>query len=119
MLRYHKPEERWGDFVDVKVNAPQILSKQLPKVRRGLIWISSVTDPYQSVEEEYKITQKILQKLLLYQFPITVLTKSKLVLRDIDIFRQFKKCEIGMTIIMLDETVRERFEPKASTIMRG
>lgn len=116
MLKYHKHIERWGEFVDVKVNAPQVLSNQLPKIKMGTVWISSVTDPYQAVEEKYDLTRKILQKLLQYQFHITVLTKSKLVLRDINIFRHFKECEIGMTIITLDETVRERFEPNASKI---
>ncbi len=116
MLRYHKRGEEWGEFVDVKINAPQVLSKQISKVRRGLIWISSVTDPYQPVEEKYELTRKILQKLLPYLFPITVLTKSKLILRDIDILKRFKECEVGMTIITLDENVRERFEPNASSI---
>ena len=117
MLRYHKHEERWGEFVDTKINAPEILSKQLSKVKRGLIWISSVTDPYKAVEEQYNLTRQILQRLLSYQFPITVLTKSRLVLRDIDIFKQFKECDVGMTIITMDEIARKRFEPNASTIL--
>jgi len=116
MLKYHRREEKWGEFVDVKINAPQVLSRQLPGLRRGLTWLSSVTDPYQAVEEEYRLTRKTLQRLLPYQFPITVLTKSKLVTRDVDVFRQFKECEVGMTIITLDEIVRQRFEPNSSTI---
>ncbi len=116
MLRYREQSERWGEFVDVKVNAPEILSKQLPKLRRGLIWVSSVTDPYQILEEKYELTRKLLQELLAHQFPITILSKSKLVLRDLELFTQFRECEVGMTVITLDEDVRKRFEPGASTI---
>lgn len=116
MLKYRGRGERWGNFVDVKVNAPEILSKQLPRLRRGLVWVSSVTDPYQAVEEKYRLTEKVLRRLLAHQFPVTVLTKSNLVTRDIDLFLQFKECEVGMTIVTLDEAVRERFEPNSSTI---
>jgi len=116
MLKYRGLGEEWGEFVDVKVNAPQVLSRQLPKLGRGLVWVSSVTDPYQAIEEKYGLTRQVLQGLLQHQFPITVLTKSKLVTRDVDLLKKFKECEVGMTIITLDETIRERFEPKASTI---
>ena len=117
MLKYHHQNEKWGEFVDIKVNAPQILTKQLHKTEPGLILISSVTDPYQVIEERYALTRKILQKLLRFDFPITILTKSNLVVRDIDLLKQFSYCEVGMTITTFDEEVKSCFEPCAPSIM--
>jgi DNA repair photolyase len=50
MKRYSGHREAWGKFVDVKVNAPEILKRQLDKARRGIVWVSSVCDPYQPLE---------------------------------------------------------------------
>ena len=116
MKKYGDHRERWGEFVDVKINMPQIISRELPKSKRGLVLISSVTDPYQPIEEKYELTRKTLQRLLMYNFPISILTKSALVARDVDILRNFSECEIGITITSLDEKVRENFEPEASRI---
>lgn len=116
LVNIQRRNEQWGEFVDVKRNAPQLVAKQLPKLQPGIIWISSVTDPYQPLESKYRVTLQLLQKLLPYQFPISILTKSKLVVRDIDVFRKFADIEIGMTLISLDDTVRQRFEPCTSSI---
>jgi DNA repair photolyase len=116
LVNIQRRNEQWGEFVDVKINAPQLVAKQLPKLQPGIIWISSVTDPYQPLESKYRVTLQLLQKLLPYRFPISILTKSKLIVRDIDVFRQFDDIEIGMTLISLDDTVRQRFEPFTSSI---
>jgi len=116
MTKYHSHRERWGEFVDVKINLPQILSRELPRAERGIVLLSSVTDPYQPVEEKYELTRKTLQRLLAYNFPVSVLTKSALVARDADLLSKFPECEVGLTITTLDEGVREGFEPHASGI---
>jgi len=116
MLKYHRRREEWGEFVDVKVNSPRVLSKELPKAKVGSILLSSVTDPYQPIEEKYGLTRKILERLLTYDFPVSILTKSSLVLRDIDLLRRFKKCEVGLTITTLSEDVKKCFEPFSSKI---
>jgi DNA repair photolyase len=116
MVNIQRRNERWGEFVDVKLNAPQLVTKQLSKLSRGIIWISSVTDPYQPIELKYQVTLRILRRLLPYQFPISILTKSNLVTRDIDVLRRFKDVEVGMTLIALDDTIRQRFEPFTSSI---
>ncbi|MCF6157311.1 MAG: radical SAM protein [wastewater metagenome] len=116
MKRYTGHTEAWGDFVDVKINAPEILRKQIKRTTRGNIIISSVTDAYQPVEAKYKLTRQCLEVLLPYQFPIDILTKSPLVLRDIGLIKQFKNREVGITITTDNEEIRKVFEPHASSI---
>ena len=54
MRRYSGHTEAWGQFVDVKVNAAEILKKQLDRAKRGTVWISSVCDPYQPLEARHR-----------------------------------------------------------------
>lgn len=115
----HK-DELWGNYVDVKINAPEILEKELTtklaKTKNiGSIFISSVTDPYQPVEAQYKITRKCLEVLLKhdYQEEIGILTKSTLVLRDIDLFKKFKNIEVGLTITSTGDPISKFLEINA------
>jgi DNA repair photolyase len=116
MKRFTNHTEPWGNFVDVKINAPYILRNQLKRTRKGTIIISSVTDPYQPLEVRYELTRKCLEELIPYQFSVDILTKSPLVLRDIDLFKQFKDIEVGITITTNDEKMRKIFEPKAPPV---
>jgi len=117
MKRFTAHTEAWGSFVDVRINAPEVLQKQLTrKNRSGHIIISSVTDPYQWVEGKYKLTRQCLEVLLPYKFSISILTKSPLVLRDIDLFKKFGDIEVGVTITTDDEKIRKIFEPHAPPI---
>ncbi len=116
MRRYSGHTESWGEFVDVKVNAPSLLRKQLEKAKIGTVWVSSVCDPYQPLEAKYKLTRQCLKELLEKQFPVNVQTKSKLVLRDMDLFLRFKVIDVGFTIATDDEKVARLFEPMASPI---
>ena len=113
MRRYSGHKEAWGEFVDVKINAPQLLQLQLQRAKRGTVWISSVCDPYQPLEARYKLTRACLQQLALKQFPVVVQTKSSLVLRDIDILLRFNDIEVGFTIPTDDDRIALLFEPKA------
>jgi len=114
--RFSKHTESWGDFVDVKVNAPEFLRKEILRKKKGKVFISSLTDPYQPLEKKYQLTRKCLEILLKHQFPIVIQTKSALVVRDIDLLKKFKECEIGFTVTTLDEKVRKIFEPCSSTV---
>jgi len=116
MLKYRGGDEDWGEFVDVRVNAPRVLARQLPKARVGSILVSSVTDPYQPLEGKYELTRKILAVLLRRDFPVSILTKSALVVRDVDLLRRFSGCEVGMTVTTVDEEVRRRFELNSSKV---
>lgn len=114
MKRFTGHSEEWGEFVNVRVNAPQVLTSELSKTAKGLVMLSSVTDPYQPLEKKYELTRKCLQKLLTHQFPVTVLTKSSLILRDLDILAQFSSCEIGFTITTIVDDDRKKVEPNSS-----
>lgn len=116
MQKYTGHTETWGSFVDVKINAPEILQRQIKRAAKGNVIISSVTDAYQPIEEKYKLTRKCLAILLQYQFPVDILTKSPLVLRDLDLITKFKNIEVGITITTDDEKMRKIFEPQSIAI---
>ncbi len=115
MKKFTSHTEPWGSFVDVKINAPDVLRRQIKRAEGNII-IGSVTDPYQPVEAEYMITRKCLEILALYQYPVDILTKSPLVLRDIDVISRLKEAEVGLTITTDDDNVRKIFEPCAPPI---
>jgi DNA repair photolyase len=108
-----REKREWGTFIEPKVNAPEILEKELKRNKPGNIFISSVTDPYNSLEEKYKLTRRVLEKLIGTKFTASIQTKSPLILRDIDILKKIN-CEVGMTITTFDENARKVFEPNAS-----
>lgn len=114
MKRYSGHKEEWGSFVDVKVNAAKVLEEQLIKAKKGDVYISSVCDAYQPIEKKYELTRKLLKLLLRRQFPVVIQTKSNLVLRDIDVIKQFDDAEVGITITTLDDNFAKKLEPKAS-----
>jgi DNA repair photolyase len=116
MRRYSGHSEPWGEFVDVKINAPELLRQQLKRAKRGTVWVSSVCDPYQPIEATYRLTRECLKELVKKQFPVNIQTKSALVLRDLDLILQFEEKEVGFTIATDDETVARLFEPRASTV---
>jgi len=116
MSRMGHAGEEWGSFVDAKVNALERLRAEVPRRRRGVVLLSSVTDPYQPLERRYGLTRGALQILLEHQFPVLVQTKSDLVLRDIDLLGRFDDCEVGFTLTTIDDAVRRVFEPRASPV---
>jgi DNA repair photolyase len=116
MKRFTGHKEPWGEFVDVKVNAPHLLRKQLKRARRGIVALSTVTDPYQPLEKTYQLTRRCLEALLDRQFSVNILTRSPLCLRDIDLFRQFKRIEVGLSITTHDEEMKKIFEPHSPSI---
>jgi len=116
MRRYSGHSEPWGEFVDVKVNAPALLAKQIVKAKPGTIWFASVCDPYQPLEERYGLTRRSLEVLIGRDFPVEIQTKSARVRRDLDVIRRLSDVEVGFTIATDDETIAGMFEPKASPV---
>lgn len=112
----HRPRTEWGTKLEVKKNLPSVLAKELKTVKPGLVGISSVTDPYQKAEESFKVTRYCLEQLLKFKFPISIITKSPLVLRDIDLLKRFNHAEVTITITTLDEPLARIMEPKAPPI---
>ncbi len=116
MKRFTGHLEPWGQFVDVKVNAPNLLRRQLVRARPGVVCLSTVTDPYQPLERTYQLTRRCLEALLDRQFPVRLLTRSSLCLRDIDLFRKFENIEVGLSVTTHSESVRKICEPHSPSI---
>jgi DNA repair photolyase len=116
MKRFTGHKEPWGEFVDVKINAPDLLRQEIIKKPMGRVWVSGVCDPYQPLERRCELTRKCLEILLQYDWPVTVQTKSPLVLRDVSLFKRQKEVEVGLSITTADEGVRQLFEPNAPSI---
>jgi DNA repair photolyase len=107
---------QWGGFIDVKRNIPKVLAKELKTKKRGVVGISTTTDPYQPQERKYKLTRYCLEQLLRHDFPVSILTKSPLVTRDLDLFTNFKEIEVGLTVTTNSDDDRRTLEPGAPTI---
>jgi len=116
MKRFTGHDEEWGTFVDIKVNAPTVLARQLRRAKPGNISLGTVTDAYQPLERKYGITRACLEALLFDPHPISILTKSALVLRDLELIKKLKEVEVAFSITTLDEQIRRRFEPGASPV---
>ncbi|TLZ73067.1 MAG: radical SAM protein [Methanobacteriota archaeon] len=106
----------WGASVVVKRNAASVLAREIRKVPKGLVAISTATDPYQFVEGKYRITRHALEVLLRAQWPVSVLSRSPLMLRDLDLFRRFDDIEVGMSVPTVDDRARALLEPWAPPI---
>ncbi len=106
----------------MKINAPELLKKDLRSLKeKGLgksIFFSSVTDPYQGVEAKYKLTRQCLEVLEEDGFAgtVSILTKSYLVTRDIDILKKLKDVEVGFTITSTEDVVSRYFEKFAPNV---
>ncbi len=109
--------EQWGYWVKVKENAAQSLAKRKQgSLDDKLIYMSSVTDPYQPIERKLQLTQSLLRILADHHKPkLVVQTRSPDVVRDIAIFKRIEDrgghVQINMTVTTDDEEVRTIFEP--------
>ena len=118
MKRFTNHPEPWGKFIDAKVNAPDLVPRNIKKYKDKSIGISSVTDAYQPIEGKYKLTRGVLKNLITLQPDLWVLTKSDLIIRDIDLLKQFKKCVVGVSLSTLDDKIRKEVEPLAASVER-
>src|SRR5690606_469652 len=117
--------EYWGysaglDFeskIIIKENAPQVLIKQLesknwdPKP----IMLAGNTDCYQPLEAKKQLTRKILEVLLRYKHPVSIITKNALILRDLDLLKQLNALDlvhVNISITTLNEELRRKLEPR-------
>ena len=116
MKRVTGHKEPWGEFVDVKINAPDLLRKEIQKKKREKVWVSGVCDPYQPLEATYRLTRQCLEILAQHNWPVIIQTRSPLVLRDMDIIRDARDFEVGFSVTTADERIRELFEPNAPPI---
>ncbi|MBI4676787.1 MAG: radical SAM protein [Elusimicrobia bacterium] len=115
MQRFHPHDEPWGAFVDVKTNAVEVLTRQARRLAPGSVFACSACDGWQAVELRHELTRRCCQLLLDAGFSLDVLTKSELVLRDLDIF-QGRPVGLGVTITTPDEAQARIWEPGASPV---
>lgn len=117
--RDHQPDE-WGSWVNVKMNAPELLQRDRLKVFGSRIFFSSATDPYQYIELKYRLSRRCLQQLKNYQpSRVTMHTRSHLILQDIELLKSFgDKLQVGLSFPTDDDSVRREFEPSAPSIKR-
>ncbi len=115
MQRFHPHPEPWGEFVDVKVNAPEALLKQLKRREPGGVFVSSACDAWQPLEEQWELTRRCCRLLIEHGFKVNALTKSPLVLRDLDVFEP-GLTRIGTTITAPDPDLAALWEPRAGTV---
>lgn len=107
---------RWGSRIYVKVNAPAVLRTELSKRSwtHQNVAVGTVTDPYQPLEGRYRLTRGILEALRDYDTPASLITRSPLVIRDIDVLRQLAQVagvSVSISIATLDERVSRQIEP--------
>ncbi len=100
---------KFGTWVEAKMNAPELVKA---KTVKGEVFMSSMSDPYQPIEKELKLTRQILVNID-KSTKLSILTKSDLVLRDIDLFKKFKNIEIGFTINDFEGKTKNLMEPFA------
>ncbi len=107
--------ENFADIL-VKTNAIEVLKDELPRKRmKGTIGFGSMNDPYMPIEKERELTRKALEVIEKNRFPVHILTKSTLVLRDIDILKKIAEhyAAVSFTITTADDELCKKLEPGA------
>jgi len=104
----------------VKPDAPELLERELsaPRYSPRVIAIGTNTDPYQPIERRYRIMRRILEVLSAANHPVGIVTKSALVLRDLDILRSMAErglVKVALSVTTLDRKLARAMEPRAST----
>ena len=108
---------RWGEFVEVKTNIVPVLRAELGRRRAtGRAMLSSVCDPYQPAEARHQLTRGCLEALKEFGWGLDILTRSPLVLRDVDLLATALDVSVGLSIPTDDDRVRQVLEPKAQPI---
>jgi len=102
----------WKDEIRLYENVKEKLSEELASIEPQKIYMGMNTDPYQPLEEDQKQTRKVLEVLNERGFSVSILTKSNLVLRDIDILKKMSGSSIGISIAFQNDVDRKSFEAK-------
>lgn len=119
-----EPIEAWGDYVHVKTNAVELLKVDLERIlrsgRTGSILLSSVTDAWQGVERKYRLARGMLEVLAHADYPdlVSILTKSPLILEDLERLKALRNVEVGVTLTTTDDAVSRLLERRAPLASR-
>ena len=106
-----------------KINAAELLEKELSKrnYQPRTIALGAITDPYQPIERQYRITRSVLEVLDRANHPVGIVTKSALVVRDIDILSRMAErqlVKVALSVTTLDRHLARKMEPRATTPAR-
>lgn len=114
-------EHKFED-IEVKKNAPELLEKILKSKRKKcMISTGSMSDPYMPIESKLLLTRKCLEIIDKYSFGATIITKSDLILRDLELLKSINKkakCVVQMTLTTYDEELCKKLEPNVCTTKR-
>ncbi len=112
--------ETWGQWAQAKVNAPEVLRRELAKIPPDArIMIGTATDAWQPIEKRFGITRAILVELALHPNPVSLITRSPLLLRDIPILQRMAAnggVHVGISLSTFDDRARKVFEPRAPSV---
>lgn len=111
MKRFTGHSEEWGTFIDIKRCSKPISKKRL---EGKTVFLASVTDCYNPYEEKYCITQSVLKQLLEAECRVSISTKSSLILRDMELLKQFKDLSVAISMNTLDESFRSDMDNAGS-----
>ena len=119
----HSPGLDFETKLYAKVNAAQLLERELanPRYVPKVIALGAVTDPYQPIEREHRLTRSVLEVLDRTSHPVGIVTKSALVVRDIDILSRManrRLVKVAISVTTLDRQVARKMEPRAPTPQR-
>jgi DNA repair photolyase len=108
----------WGDFVVVHRNLPELLRTDVKRHPPRLVCVSPDTDPYPAIETAEQITRRSLTILRAAEFPVSLLTRSPLVLRDLDVLRGWRSVDVGFSVPVVErpEVVEPRVPPLSARL---
>jgi len=113
--------QAWGNWVVIKENAVELLSKELTRWQRKKsepcrIYMSTVTDPYQPIETRWYLTRRLLEIMIEFQPILVIQTRSPMIIRDLDLLNQLQQLRVNMSIPTGSELVRKDFEPRTPSV---
>lgn len=111
MKRFTGHQEEWGTFIDVKQCDKPISAK---KLKGKHVFMASVTDCYNPVEEKYQVTRRLLEQLVDVECYLSISTKSALIVRDLDLLKQMKHLSVAFSINTVDEDFRADMDQASS-----
>ena len=109
-------DDEFSSIIFVKVNVADVLRRELssPRWRRPRVVMGTATDPYQPIEGKYKLSRAVLEAFLDFRTPVSIITKSSLVVRDADILAELAQrlgCTVNFSLTTLDRSLWRRLEP--------
>jgi DNA repair photolyase len=111
-------QNTWGQWVEAKTSALDIIRRMRTDLRGRTVYMSSVTDPYQPIERRLGLVRELLPELADRGVHLVIQTRSPLVVRDIDLLKRFEQVRVNMTVTTDSREVQQAFEPHCPTNRR-